>query len=240
MKRSSLKLVLAGSLPLALGACGPSEDTYEVTQRVDYADVDACVNDQVPRADCERAYQQARLDHQHSAQRFDSEQACEAAYSPGGCEAYDATHYQPKLDGFALQTTGEVTQTQLDAANREANLQAHGSGLGSAATGVVAGMLLSRVIAPDSRRYSAQPLYRYGAGPNDLRRDVLGRRKDEQQPASSYSGYSGGGGGASASSAYREAPRRQVGTSAIMRSGFGSAAVARGGWGGKSSSFFGG
>lgn len=244
MKRSSLKLVLAGSLPLTLTACGWGEDTYEVSQRVDYADVEACVADNVPRRDCEQASQQARLEQQKNGPRYASKAECEAVYSPGGCETYDLTHYQPQLDGFALQTTGEVSQAQLDAANNDPSLHAQTSGLGRAATGVIAGMLLSKVVAPDSRRYSAQPLYRYGTGPDDFRRDVVRQRKDEAQAASSgYSGgggYSGGAGSTARNDYYTSSSRRQVASSVITRSGFGSAALARGGWGGKSFSFFGG
>lgn len=49
MRKSPVKLVLASSLPLALSACGPSEPTYTVTQRVNYDDLAACVADQVPQ-----------------------------------------------------------------------------------------------------------------------------------------------------------------------------------------------
>ncbi|QXH53229.1 DUF1190 domain-containing protein [Pseudomonas fakonensis] len=250
MRKSPVKLVLASSLPLALSACGPSEPTYTVTQRVNYDDLAACVADQVPQKDCEQAYKQAYTEYLHGEPLFASLSACEAEFSAGGC-TFKAGYYRPLMSGFELETSGEVTESQLAKANNgQANLS------GSMATGVLAGLLLSQVL-PGDRHYRAQPLYNYSAGGKSYRRGLFSQRyaiqRDLQQEQQGSSGSSGGGsyggGGSSSSnttssssrwgSSSREQSRTTV-SSSISRGGFGSQATARGGWGGRSGSFFGG
>ncbi|MDF0733621.1 DUF1190 domain-containing protein [Pseudomonas entomophila] len=226
MKRSSVTLVLAGSLPLALTACSPPEQAYTVSQSTPYDSVDACVADNVPRSDCQYAYARAQAEFARSGPSYATLADCEAATRAGACLLTTSTRYQPRLEGFELETLGEVTQSQLDAANA----QVAGSALGGAATGLVAGMLLKQVVAPDSRRYNARPLSRYGTGPNVG--TVIQRKEQEEQGSG---GGSSGGGGYSSSSGARAST-----ASSISRGGFGSEATARAGWGGKSSSFFGG
>jgi uncharacterized protein YgiB involved in biofilm formation len=234
MRTSPVKLVLASSLPLALSACGPAEPTYTVTQQVNYESLEACVSDQVPAKDCEKAYGQAFNEYQRTAPIYDSLRECEAAFTPGGCLTTIGGRYMPRMNGFELETAGEVSESQLAKANNgQSNLS------GSFATGVVAGMLLSQVL-PADRRYRSQPLYAYNTGGSSYRNGLLGQRfaiqraAREEQQGSSGGGSSGGGGGWS-----RERSGQPTSAS-ISRGGFGSQATARGGWGGRSGSFFGG
>ncbi|GAB1616409.1 DUF1190 domain-containing protein [Pseudomonas kermanshahensis] len=238
MRRSSVKLVLASSLPLALTACSPQEEIYTVSQQVNYDSVEACVSDKVPEKACNDAYKQALAEYRRTTPTYVSKPACEAEFSPDGCQISVGGRYMPRMSGFALETTGEVTQAQVDAAH------AQGGGYGHVATAVVAGMLLGQMASSADRRYRAQPLYAYREGAGQ-RNGLLGQRygtaggiqrsnKDEQ---SSSGGGSGGGGSYGASG--RSASRSAVSAS-ISRGGFGSQATARSGWGGKSGSFFGG
>ncbi|WP_369990587.1 DUF1190 domain-containing protein [Pseudomonas xanthosomatis] len=235
MRKSPVKLVLASSLPLALSACGPSEPTYTVTQRVNYDDLAACVADQVPQKDCEQAYKQAYAEYLHSEPLFASLSACEAEFSAGGC-TLKAGYYRPLMSGFELETSGEVTESQLARANNgQGNLS------GSMATGVLAGMLLSQVL-PGDRHYRSQPLYNYRASNQGFRRGPLSQRfaiQRDPQREQQGSSLSSGGGGGSWGGGGRE-PSRSAVSSSISRGGFGSQATARSGWGGRSGSFFGG
>ena len=235
MKRSSIKLVLAGSLPLALSACGPQEERYTVSQQVNYDSVAACVDDKVPSAVCSDAYQQALSTYQRSAPTFAFKDACEAEFNVDGCQATVGHRYMPRMSGFALDTAGEVTQSQIDAG------YAQGGGYGHVATAAVAGILLRQMVAGADRRFRAQPLYAYRDG-TSVRSGVLGQRGTIQrvrQEEESSNGSSSGGGGGSAGGWGRKEPRPAAAAS-ITRGGFGSEAAARSGWGGRSGSFFGG
>lgn len=138
MRRSSVKLVLASSLPLALTACSPQEETYTVSQQVNYDSVEACVSDKVPEKACNDAYKQALAEYRRTTPTYVSKPACEAEFSPDGCQISTGGRYMPRMSGFALETTGEVTQAQVDAAHVQ------GGGYGHVATAVVAGMLWGR------------------------------------------------------------------------------------------------
>ena len=116
MRRSSVKLVLASSLPLALTACSPQEETYTVSQQVNYGSVEACVNDKVPEKACNDAYKQALAEYRRTAPTYVSKPDCEAEFAPDGCQIGAGGRYMPRMSGFELDTAGEVTQSQVDAA----------------------------------------------------------------------------------------------------------------------------
>ncbi|MFJ2982001.1 MULTISPECIES: DUF1190 domain-containing protein [unclassified Pseudomonas] len=233
MKRSSLKLVLAGSLPLALSACGPQEELYTVSQKVKYDTVAACVGDNVPSAVCADAYQQAQGEYQRLTPTFAFQSECEAQFGAGNCQATVGGRFIPRMNGFELESAAEVTQSQLDAG------YAQGGGYGHVASAAVAGILLGQMARNSDRRFRAQPLYanRSGAGLGP-RTGALGgiQRAKEDEQGSSGSSSGGGGGGGSWS---RKEPR-PASSASITRGGFGSQATARSGWGGRSGSFFGG
>lgn len=229
MKRSSFKLVLAGSLPLALTACGPQEELYTVSQKTNYDTVAACVNDYMPIAVCTDAYQQAHSDYLRQAPTFAFQSACEAQFGADNCLTTVDGRYMPRMNGFELESAVEVTQSQLDAG------YAQGGGYGHIASAAVAGMLLGQARSRD-RRFRAQPVYANGSATRPgLHNGALGEiqraREDEQ---SSSAGSSGGGGRWS-----RKDPHA-ASSGSITRGGFGSQATARSGWSGKSGSFFGG
>lgn len=233
MKRSSFKLVLAGSLPLALTACGPQEQLYTVSQKVNYDTVAACVDDRVPNAICTDAYQQAQSDYQRQTPTFAFQSECEAQFGADNCQATVGGRYMPLMNGFELESAAEVTQSQLDAG------YAQGGGYGHVASAAVAGILLGQVVSNSDRRFRAQPLYanRSGArlGPHNGALGGIQRAREDEQNSSG--GSSGGGGGGGRWSRKESHP---ASSASITRGGFGSQATARSGWGGKSGSFFGG
>ncbi|MFJ4344134.1 DUF1190 domain-containing protein [Pseudomonas sp. NPDC089401] len=234
IRRSSVKLVLAGSLPLALTACGPQEEVYTVTQQTNYDSVAACVADKVPEAACNDAYQRASVEFQRNAPTFFSMRECEAQFTPGSCEITIGGRYMPRMAGFELQTSGEVSQSQLDAG------YAQGGGYGHVATAAVAGMLLAQMSSGAERRYRSAPLYAYRDGSRQRYGAVAGiqqAKKDEENSSGSSSSGGGGGGGYGGSSRKESASAKSA---TITRGGFGGEATARSGWGGRSGSFFGG
>ncbi|MDI9778361.1 DUF1190 domain-containing protein [Pseudomonas putida] len=239
IRRSSVKLVLAGSLPLALTACGPQEELYTVTQQTNYDSVAACVADKVPEPACNDAFKRALADYQRNAPTFFTQAECEAQFTPGGRQITAGGRYMPRMSGFELQTSAEVTQSQLDAG------YAQGGGYGHVATAAVAGMLLGQMGNSAGRHYNAQPLYAYRDGAGQ-RHGLLGQRygatggiqrvKQDEESSSSSSG--GGGGGGYGGSSRNES--RSATSASVTRGGFGGQATARSGWGGRSGSFFGG
>ncbi|PVZ43902.1 DUF1190 domain-containing protein [Pseudomonas sp. CC120222-01a] len=240
IRRSSVKLVLASSLPLALTACGPQEELYTVTQQSNYDSVAACVADKVPEPACNDAFKRALADYQRNAPTFFTKAECEAQFTPDGCQITVGGRYMPRMSGFELQTSAEVTQSQLDAG------YAQGGGYGHVATAAVAGMLLAQMGNSAGRHYNAQPLYAYRDGAGQ-RHGLLGQRygatgggiqrvKQDEESSSSSSG--GGGGGGYGGSSRNES--RSATSASVTRGGFGGQATARSGWGGRSGSFFGG
>ena len=149
----------------------------------------------------------------------------------------------PRMSGFELQTSAEVTQSQLDAG------YAQGGGYGHVATAAVAGMLLAQMGNSAGRHYNAQPLYAYRDGAGQ-RHGLLGQRygaagggiqrvrQDEESSSASSGGGGGGGGGSYGGSSRNES--RSASSASVTRGGFGGQATARSGWGGRSGSFFGG
>jgi uncharacterized protein YgiB involved in biofilm formation len=223
IRRSSVKLVLAGSLPLALTACGPQEELYTVTQQTNYDSVAACVADKVPEPACNDAFKRALADYQRNAPTFFTQAECEAQFTPGGCQITAGGRYMPRMSGFELQTSAEVTQSQLDAG------YAQGGGYGHVATAAVAGMLLGQMGNSAGRHYNAQPLYAYRDGAGQ-RHGLLGQRygatggiqrvKQDEESSSSSSG--GGGGGGYGGSSRNES--RSATSASVTRGGFGSQA----------------
>ncbi|MDI6935228.1 DUF1190 domain-containing protein [Serratia sp. Se-PFBMAAmG] len=244
MRRSSVKLVLAGSLPLALTACGPAEETYTVSQQVNYESLEACVADQVPQKVCNDAQRDALIAYSAMTPKFPTLEQCEAQFTTGGCGLAVGGGYQPNMSGFELQSSAEVTQSQLDAG------YAQGGGYGHIATAAVVAGLLAQGSGIGGRRYAGQPLYAYRDG-SGQRFGRIGQRfgtaggiqrmrKDEEQGSGGASGGGGGYYGSGSAGSSRSSEARSASSASVTRGGFGSQAAARSGWGGRSSSFFGG
>lgn len=244
MKRSSVKLVLASSLPLALTACGPGEETYTVSQQVNYESLEACVADHVPQKVCNDAQRDALLTYAYATPKFPTREQCEAQFTAGGCDLADGGGYRPKMSGFELESSAEVTQSQLDAG------YAQGGGYGHVATAAVVAGLLAQGSGLGSRRYAGQPLYAYRDGSGQrfgrigqrfgMAGGIQRTRKDEEQGSGGASGGGGGYYGSGSAGTSRSSDVRSTSSASVTRGGFGSQATARSGWGGRSSSFFGG
>ena len=103
MKRSrTAALLLMGSLPLCLTACGDDEATREGL----YTSVDACVAQTQDRATCEQAFAKARAEAAENGPRFANRQECAATYDWDRCEErHDSgghSFFGPFMTGFFL------------------------------------------------------------------------------------------------------------------------------------------
>ncbi len=103
-KRSrNLRLVLmAVAVPAALTGCEGEPTGKVLTSREECA-----IQTEVPQAECEKAYQQALVDHEKIAPRFESEAECNAQF--GACQAAPAqagassSHsFMPSMSGFLI------------------------------------------------------------------------------------------------------------------------------------------
>ncbi|MFP3850993.1 DUF1190 domain-containing protein [Pseudomonas sp. W5-01] len=242
MRRSSLKLVLASTLPLAISACSKS-DTVEVSAQQTYPSVQACVDQKVPVDICSDAYMSALAEHRRVAPTYDDKTACEADFVPDYCQQNADGKFTPKLGGFQLEVSGELPKSQVDAAKAQADQYGGGGGggFGSGVNGFLMGMLVSNMVngfTGGGGRYYAQPIYqerdsRGGYGYSTLSRQIERGKtfgNSTQARSSSTGTYSKSTLG-----------RNSSVSSSVSRGGFGSQATARSGWGGKSSgSSFGG
>jgi uncharacterized protein YgiB involved in biofilm formation len=103
MKRSrTAALLLMGSLPLCLTACGDDEATREGL----YTSVDACVAQTQDRPTCEQAFAKAKADADQNGPRFASRQECAASYDWDRCEerrdSGGHSFFGPLMTGFFL------------------------------------------------------------------------------------------------------------------------------------------
>lgn len=239
MRRSPAKLVLASTLPLALSACGPSEQATNFSAKANFASVQECVEAKVPVDTCSDAYMQAMSDHRRIAPTYDDKAACEADFVPDYCQVTSDGKYMPKLGGFELGIEGNVSKQALEQAQAQVG-QSGFSGTQGLLTGLLIGNLLSNGFG--GKRYYSQPIYQTRDGRGGYTSSTLPGQIDRgktfgnstQARSSSDNRYNpstlgrnlgGSGQGSSVSST-------------ISRGGFGSQAAARSGWGGKSSGGF--
>ncbi len=124
MRRSSVKLVLAGALPLALAGCGPSEQKDTVNAKANFSSVQECADAKVPVNICSDAYMQALSDQRRIAPTYDDKASCDADFVPDYCQVTSDGKYMPKLGGFELGFSGQVPKEALDRANQEVNQSA--------------------------------------------------------------------------------------------------------------------
>jgi uncharacterized protein YgiB involved in biofilm formation len=242
MRRSPAKLVLASTLPLALSACGPSEDTANFTAQANFKSVQECTEAKVPVDTCSDAYMQAMSDHRRIAPTYDDKASCEADFVPDYCQVTSDGKYMPRLGGFELGFEGNVPKEALDKARAEVG-QSGFSGTQGLLTGLLIGNLMSNGFG--GSRYYSQPIYQT--------RDARGGYYSSSLPGQMSRGKTFSGSTQARSSADRRYTPSTLGrnlgasgsrssvSSTISRGGFGSQAAARSGWGGKSSgSSFGG
>lgn len=240
MRRSSLKLVLASTLPLALSACSKS-DTVEVTAQQTYPSVQSCVDQKVPVDVCSDAYMSALAEHRRVAPTYDDPASCEADFVPGYCQQNTDGKFTPKLGGFQLELTGDVPKSQLDAAKAQAGESGGQAGIGSGVNGFLMGMLVSNMISGftgGGGRYHSQPVYQERDSRGNYQTSTLSRQIERGKTFGSSTQARN-----SSSGTYTKSTlgRNSSVSSSVSRGGFGSQATARSGWGGKSSgSGFGG
>ncbi len=101
MKRSrTAALLLMGSLPLCLTACGDDEATREGL----YTSVETCVAQTNDRATCEQAFAKAKADAEANAPRFASREDCAGNYDWDRCEEHrdsgGHSFFGPMMAGF--------------------------------------------------------------------------------------------------------------------------------------------
>ena len=108
MKRSRYVALLAmGASALALTACGESETPAGV-----YTSVEQCVADkQFSQAECDKAFGEARKEHDKVAPKYASKAYCEADFGAGKCEEAPTrttsgmSTFMPLMIGYMLGRT---------------------------------------------------------------------------------------------------------------------------------------
>ncbi|WP_095101091.1 DUF1190 domain-containing protein [Pseudomonas sp. Irchel 3A5] len=236
MRRSSLKLVLASTLPLAISACS-KPDTVEVTAQQTYPTVQSCVDQKVPVDVCSDAYMTALADHRRIAPTYDNAAACEADFVPDYCQQNSDGKFTPKMGGFQLEISGELPKDQVEAAKAQAN-QSGGSGFASSGVnGFLMGMLVSNMIngfSGGGGRYYSQPVYQERDSRGGYQSSTLSRQIERGKTFGNSTQAR-----TSSTGSYTKSTlgRNSSVSSSVSRGGFGSQATARSGWGGKSSGF---
>ncbi|WP_248769533.1 DUF1190 domain-containing protein [Pseudomonas sp. MWU12-2345] len=236
--RSSVKLVLAGTFPLALSACGASQDTVAFNAKSNFKSVEECVAAKVPVEVCSDAFMQALADHRRIAPTYDDQASCDSDFVPGYCQITPDGKYMPKMGGFELAMSGDVPRKDLEQAQQQAAVQSGGGGNGGLLTGLLLGNLLSN--SGGGGRYYSQPIYdnrdnRGSYGSSTLSQQIEQGKsfsRSTQARSSSTNTYTPATLGKSLGSGSGSV------SSTVSRGGFGSQATARSGWGGKSSSIF--
>lgn len=143
-RRSQVSLVLASSLSLVLSGCEVSFDhdndpqqTHHFDQTVKFTSVQQCVDQKLPVTICSDAFIQAQNEHRRTAPHYDTQQACDADFVPGYCQADGQGGFMPKVGDFEIHASGTLTDEQYRQAQTEAQSQMNGHG--SSVTGAVVG-----------------------------------------------------------------------------------------------------
>lgn len=236
MRRSSLKLVLASTLPLAISACSKPDDTVEVNTRTTFTTVQACVDQKFPVDVCSDAYMNALADHRRIAPTYDDQASCEADFVPDYCQPNSDGKFTPKLAGFELGVSGRLPKDKVAAAQTQANNNG-GSGGGN---GFLTGLLIGNLLSSNngSNNYYSQPIYQTRDSRGAYQSSTLSKQiEDGKSFGRSTQARSSSTGSYSSDTLARNLGSGSV-SSSVSRGGFGSQATARSGWGGKSSGGF--
>ncbi|BCD88770.1 hypothetical protein PSm6_51770 [Pseudomonas solani] len=233
-KRNSIQLVLAGTLPLALAGCNDPQDTMQITATKTFKNVQACVADKFPVDVCSDAYMTAMADHKQIAPTYDSQAACDADFVPDYCQPTSNGQFMPRLGGFELSMTNEVSRSTYEQAEQQVV-----QSTGHSDNGLVTGILIGQMMGNGGNHYYSQPIYRYRDARGSYSTSTLSRQIEQgktfsrsnqarNSPTSTYTQQTLGKSLSSKASTSGSAV-----ASTISRGGFGSQANARGGWGGK-------
>ncbi|RUQ44544.1 DUF1190 domain-containing protein, partial [Corynebacterium pseudodiphtheriticum] len=197
--------------------------------------VQQCADEKLPVDVCSDAYMTAMAEHRRIAPVYDSQADCDADFVADWCQQDSTGKFIPRLGGFELTAAGQVTQSQVDAANAQvAGAQASGGGSGFSTSSLLTGLLIGNMLSNNRNSYSSEPVYRYRDDRGNYASSTLNQRVSNGATfgRSNQAGYG--------SSNYRKPLRssRQPGSvaSSTSRGGFGSKASARSGWGGGGSS----
>lgn len=244
--RSSAKLVLASTLPLALAACSHPEETVSYSVKDTFKTVQACVDAKVPVDVCSDAYMQALSDHRKIAPTYDDQASCDADFVEGYCQVNSDGKFTPKLGGFELALSGSLPKADVDQARAQvAQASTTTGGGGGGDNSMLTGLLLGHMLSGGSNNhYYSQPVYQARDNRGSYTTSTLSRQIEQgksfgrstQARASGSSAYTTQTLGRSLGS--DSAPTRSKVSSTISRGGFGQQATARSGWGGSKSSGF--
>jgi uncharacterized protein YgiB involved in biofilm formation len=242
MRRSHVNLVLATAIPFALAGCS-KEDTVTVTDKQSYPTVQACVDGKIPVDVCSEAYMTALAAHRAIAPTYSSKTDCEADFVPDYCQVDSSGRYLPKMGGFELEMSADVSKTQYEQAKAQAASGGSNGGGGFSGGSFVTGMLLGNMLSGiGNNRYNSQPVYQYRDSRGAYQSSTLSRQIDDGRKfENSSQALSSVGGSYSKSTLGRSLDAssarsgRSSASSSVSRGGFGSQATARSGWGGSSS-----
>ncbi|TDF83240.1 DUF1190 domain-containing protein [Pseudomonas sp. H9] len=231
MKRSKyVQLSLVASVAMAVSGCGPTEKTYDVQKKYNFQSVQQCADEKLPVDVCSDAYVTAITEHRRIAPVYLTQAACDADFVADWCQKGSMGMFTPKLGGFELTAEGQVTQSQVDAANAQAtNSLASGGGSGFSTSSLLTGLLIGNMLSNNRSSYRSEPVYRY--------RDNRGDEDNSTLPQRVANGATFGRSiqARHGSSNYINTLRTSPKSSTISRGGFGSKASASSGWGRSSS-----
>jgi uncharacterized protein YgiB involved in biofilm formation len=236
MKRSKyVQLSLAASVAMAISGCGPTEKTYPVQKQYNFQSVQQCADEKLPVDVCSDAYMSAMAEHRRIAPVYDSQADCDADFVADWCQQDSAGKFIPKLGGFELTADGQVTQSQVDAAQAQLPAsQANTGGSGFSTSSLLTGLLIGNMLSNNRNSYYSQPVYRYRDNRGNYGTSTLNQRiaNGSTFNRSNQAKY----GGSYTNSISKSASKPVSVSSSTSRGGFGSKASARSGWGGGSSS----
>ncbi|EJM16482.1 putative integral membrane protein [Pseudomonas sp. GM21] len=236
MKRSKyVQLSLAASVAMAISGCGPTEKTYPLQKKYNFQSVQQCADEKLPVDVCSDAYMSAMAEHRRIAPVYDSQADCDADFVADWCQQDSAGKFIPKLGGFELTADGQVTQSQVDAAQAQLPAsQANTGGSGFSTSSLLTGLLIGNMLSNNRNSYYSQPVYRYRDNRGNYGTSTLNQRiaNGSTFNRSNQAKY----GGSYTNSISKSASKPVSVSSSTSRGGFGSKASARSGWGGGSSS----
>jgi uncharacterized protein YgiB involved in biofilm formation len=242
--RSSVYLVLASTLPLALAGCSKPDDTVAYSVKNNFKSVQECTDAKVPVDVCSDAYIQALSDHRKTAPTYDDQAACDSDFVEGYCQATSDGKFMPKMAGFELALSGNLPKAEVEQAQAQGQSVGQGSGW-SGTNGLLTGLLIGHMISGmGNNRYNSQPIYNTRDSRGAYNSSTLARQIEQGKTfGQSTQARSSGTGSYPTSTLGRSLGNASNGSrsgvgSTISRGGFGQQATARSGWGGKSSGGF--
>lgn len=244
MKRSKyVHLTLAAAVSVAIVGCESTEPTKSVMKRTTFQSVEECTSAHVPVQVCADAYVRALSEHRRLAPTYANQKDCEADFIEGYCVADSKQQYSPILGGFDLVTTGQLTQSQIDAAMATVPATSASSSSGSSGgsnDGFLTGLLVGNMLSSNGGGYHSEPVYRYRDSRGSYQSSTIRKRIEERQPSSSGAVFSKARSSDNqpyTSSVASRPTQKPVSANSVSRGGFGSSAAAKSGWGGSSRSF---